>query len=411
MSRNILVVTPKYFPDACGVGDFSWHLVASLRQHGNNVAVVTSGGENNVPVETLDSVFRLRRWTWRGLLWFAKEIEDKGYTHLLIQYSPMGYSRKGALPLIAFLPMILKRRGAKCQVITTAHELFYVTYLKELRRIPRNATIGLCQRLMLIPLLRFSDVIVGTTDKRLDTIRRFANLLRLSANRTTQISISTNIAVHKMGYEEASQLKVRYRLGGKVVLGTFSGAPNKRWVVAALIGVRRAGVDAVLLAVGLRREDFNACGDEVNSVVESIIFTGYLAEKEVSHCLQAVDLLLLPFIDGISTRRGTLMAGLAHGMAIQSCVGPSTDMWMHDSTALSLSKTGDMTDFVKSTLELVTHPFRTIKMRADAVDLYESHFSWDVIISRYLSLMDDADNARSCHDVDDSVSEGYFANK
>ncbi|MFW6098021.1 MAG: glycosyltransferase, partial [Chloroflexota bacterium] len=37
---------------------------------------------------------------------------------------------------------------------------------------------------------------------------------------------------------------------------------------------------------------------------------------ETSHYLQAADLIVLPYRDGVSLRRGTLMAALAHGRPI-----------------------------------------------------------------------------------------------
>jgi glycosyltransferase involved in cell wall biosynthesis len=47
-----------------------------------------------------------------------------------------------------------------------------------------------------------------------------------------------------------------------------------------------------------------------------VTWTGFLEDAEVSADLAACDLLLMPYLDGVSLRRGTLMAGLAHGCAI-----------------------------------------------------------------------------------------------
>jgi glycosyltransferase involved in cell wall biosynthesis len=47
-------------------------------------------------------------------------------------------------------------------------------------------------------------------------------------------------------------------------------------------------------------------------------WTGFLNDAGVSEHLQASDLMVLPYRDGISLRRGTLMAALAHGRPILS---------------------------------------------------------------------------------------------
>jgi glycosyltransferase involved in cell wall biosynthesis len=49
---------------------------------------------------------------------------------------------------------------------------------------------------------------------------------------------------------------------------------------------------------------------------ERIIWTDFMPQAEVSAHLKASDVCALPFRDGASFRRGTLMAALANGMAI-----------------------------------------------------------------------------------------------
>ncbi|MGQ9517056.1 MAG: glycosyltransferase family 4 protein, partial [Anaerolineae bacterium] len=49
---------------------------------------------------------------------------------------------------------------------------------------------------------------------------------------------------------------------------------------------------------------------------DRVVWTDYLPDKEVSATLWAADAIVLPYRDGASTRRGTLMAALAHGLPI-----------------------------------------------------------------------------------------------
>jgi glycosyltransferase involved in cell wall biosynthesis len=49
---------------------------------------------------------------------------------------------------------------------------------------------------------------------------------------------------------------------------------------------------------------------------ERVHWSGFLPEPAVSTYLQAADLMVMPYKDGVSLRRGTLMAALAHGRPV-----------------------------------------------------------------------------------------------
>jgi glycosyltransferase involved in cell wall biosynthesis len=51
---------------------------------------------------------------------------------------------------------------------------------------------------------------------------------------------------------------------------------------------------------------------------ERVHYTGYVPGTEVSAAFGAVDLCVLPYVDGISFHHGTLVAALAHGRPIIS---------------------------------------------------------------------------------------------
>jgi glycosyltransferase involved in cell wall biosynthesis len=52
------------------------------------------------------------------------------------------------------------------------------------------------------------------------------------------------------------------------------------------------------------------------SVKENVIATGYLDSQAVSRAILACDVMALPYVDGASLRRGSLLAAMVHGCAI-----------------------------------------------------------------------------------------------
>ena len=51
-------------------------------------------------------------------------------------------------------------------------------------------------------------------------------------------------------------------------------------------------------------------------VKDELVWTGYLEPSEVSAALLSADIAVLPYVDGASFRRGSLLAVLAHGLPI-----------------------------------------------------------------------------------------------
>ena len=79
-----------------------------------------------------------------------------------------------------------------------------------------------------------------------------------------------------------------------------------------------------LFMIGARRPDDGGFYERLQArgrsrgLGEEVVWTGYLPEGEVSALLLGADLFLAPYEGGISTRRGSLMAALAHGLPVVS---------------------------------------------------------------------------------------------
>lgn len=192
--------------------------------------------------------------------------------------------------------------------------------------------------------------------------------------------------------EALSRFEARRRLGiaeEKLVLGVFGqGHHSQRWdlAAAAVCHLSRQGVPTVVLHLG----PGTSHAREVFKGLE-IISDGFLEAREVSRRLSAVDIFLAPFEDGISTRRGTLMAALQHGLPVVGTSGRATDDLLLQSDGVSLILTRlEISEYVRAVERVYSRPDLQTSLRSGSRRLFEAEFSWPVIaqkLIRYLQEM------------------------
>ena len=171
----------------------------------------------------------------------------------------------------------------------------------------------------------------------------------------------------------------RARLGipeNAFVLGVFGGMHISRrldWVRDAAQALRASGREVLVLHIG---PDAEAIRTLLGSF--PLIADGPLPEAEVSRRFAAMDVNLTPFIDGVSTRRGSLMTGLQHGTATVGTLGQHTDTILRDASgiALLLSKVAAPEQFVASVLRLAQDPALRDSLGQGGQRLYDQNFAW-----------------------------------
>jgi glycosyltransferase involved in cell wall biosynthesis len=121
---------------------------------------------------------------------------------------------------------------------------------------------------------------------------------------------------------------------------------------------------------------------------------GHLGADDVSLRLWASDVLLLPFTDGVSTRRTTLMAALAHGRPVLGLRGHNTDPILgNHPEALTLTPAGDRGEFARAAVALTGDAERLRETGAAGRRLYLEHFDWPVVARSIASALEDLHHA------------------
>lgn len=115
---------------------------------------------------------------------------------------------------------------------------------------------------------------------------------------------------------------------------------------------------------------------------------------ELSLHLRASEVLLLPFTDGMSRRRTTLMAGLAHGLPVIRLQGVNTDSILIQHTdAMVLTPSGDADAYAHATVRLILDPAGRQAVGRARRSLYERNFDWPVLAQMVLNALSDASAA------------------
>ncbi len=109
---------------------------------------------------------------------------------------------------------------------------------------------------------------------------------------------------------------------------------------------------------------------------------GFLPADEASRMLQAVDLLLLPFEDGASERRGSLMAGLAHGVAVVTTTGHNTGTTLRNADFLAHTPVTSPDAFRENVIRWLGDPAGCRELGRRGCEVYRRDYDWPVVVGR-----------------------------
>jgi glycosyltransferase involved in cell wall biosynthesis len=319
---GVCLLSGEYPPDAGGVGDYTSRLAAALASLSIPVGVLTRV-PRHLSLFTLHPSVPVHRWirAWDFRAWptIVRAVQSLGARPLLhIQYQAGAYDLKGVVNL---LPLWVRRVVPRARVVTTFHDMrepYIFPKAGPLRpfvnqRLARDSHAAIfaeaVDQAAAGPGVNGYLVPIGSNVDRAPPpgFDRRAERRRLGADDDTCL-------VGYFGFLNATK-GVRTLLEAIATLVT-----RDRPARLVLIGGEVGASDPTDLA--------HAC--EVHQAIgnlgleDRVSLTGFLPPPETSAALLACDLIALPFRDGASLRRGTLMAAFSHGLPIVSTRGPGS---------------------------------------------------------------------------------------
>lgn len=296
-------------------------------------------------------------------------LKDNSITVIHMEYPGDLY---GKTFLASFIPYLVhkynKKNHTDISVNVRLHEFSRARFLR---------------KIAIIPILLCADAIYVPAKKDRDIVRRFAG------NRVHRTYIGTNITVASEGTGNTT---------GKTVISYFGSVyPGKGiehmlsiWKQIKQQDNENRYVFKIIGDVGT--EDSNHFAEyhkqvwkwiEQYGLKNSVEVTGYLSDEEVSHEIQNSSMATLFYEDGLTLRRGSFLAYLAHGIPIVTSEGDeeATELFAgHSGIAMTANDNEIISGIAK--YSALTAEDR-MAIHDDNTEL-SHNFDWDTITKGYL---------------------------
>ena len=385
---HILFITGEFPPMQGGVGAYTYQLATALAHQGVEVSVLTSVAATATGSATasaaplpagIDIHPTITRWNWRIWRGVRELAHDLGADWLHVQYQTAAFAMN---PAINLAPQRWRQAGLR--VAWTYHDLL-VPYL-----FPK-AGATLRRWVTERPAFSANLVVVTNEGDRLQLAGRPKHL--------TSTPIGSNVVGRRVPDDERTARRRRHGYSNRTLVIGYFGFLNRSkggvTLVRTLQRLVQAGRDAQLLMIG----DQLGASDPTNQaylaevgrligelgLIDRVRWTGRQPDDAVSADLNAVDVLLMPYEDGASLRRGTLMAGLANGCAIVTTTPQAPLPELLDGRDLLYVPAGDAEHAAQAVISLVDAPGRLQQMREAAYERSRL-FSWEAIARRHIDL-------------------------
>ena len=372
---QIGLLSAAFPPDLDGIGDYTYWLANALKEGGVETSVWTSLGPPRAACGgvQVNSFFDLSKPQSIKAL---PTLLSKGrpIDWLVVEYNPFAFGRWGYCPWLIQMLRQLKRPG-RCRVAVMFHET----------QVPNRPfklwVMRQWQNSQLRSLSRMADVIFVSTTRWIAEIKAVWPQAVCH-----HLPVGSNLPRSKLSREAA-----RENLGvasDTLVIGMFGSSHPSRltdWMGAAVGGAASVQDKLVVLYVGKDGKAFQeVCGGF------PFMDEGPLPAEAVADRLRAMDVLISPFVDGLSTRRGSAIAGFQHGLAVASTWANHTDGLLREATPsnLILAPRDDQPAFIEAINQWIVSKWKRGERGNEEMEaFFQRHFAWPVIARKVVECL------------------------
>jgi glycosyltransferase involved in cell wall biosynthesis len=365
-------ITSEYPPQPGGVSDYTRVIAAGLGAIGDQVHVWCPNAKGETPRAS-------GVWVHRDLgdlspsdLRRAGRLLDRfdGPRRLVVQWVPHGYGHRAMnLPFCLWLWSRARRHGDRIELIV--HEPF----LSFGEGTWRQNCVAVVQRLMTVVLLNAASRVWTTIPAWEKRLRPYA-LGRRSLFHW--LPVVSNIPIID-DPTSVNLIRSRYAgAGGESPIvghfGTYDRNTAELLLSSIPVLVQNGRKPAVMLLGRGSTTMRDQLIREYPGIAYDVHATGELDADDLSLHLGACDLMFQPYIDGVSSRRTTIMAQLSLGLPVITTAGDLTEPLWAESRAVALTPAGDVSKMVDATNRLLGDEGERKRLALAARSLYLNMF-------------------------------------
>lgn len=362
-------ITSEYPPQAGGVSHYTHLLATRLAAQGDEVhvwcpphtspSVVTQGVTVHPQLGTISPA---------DLRCLNHEMERySAPRRLLVQWVPHGYGyRSMNLAFCWWLWMRARRHVDQVELIV--HEPFLSFGEGNLRQ---NAA-ALVHRLMAVLLLRAASRVWVTIPDWERRLRPYALGRKLPFQ---WLPIFSNVPVAE-NPDRVRTLRRQYAAADQVLVGhfgTYGGLITTLLEPILLTLASAPGLTILLMGQG-SEEYYQDLVRKEPRLANLVRATGNLPAEELSFHLSACDVMIQPYPDGVSSRRGSFLAGLSHGKPIVTTHGHLSEPFWRNTDAAVVVPVGDSGSAVSAVRRLCDNAAERHRVSSAALALYGERF-------------------------------------
>lgn len=363
------MLTGEYPPQPGGVSDYARLVARGLGESGDVVHVWTTPCSGETPGEVGVEVHRLPdHFGPRSLAVLHQSLKRAARPRrILVQYVPHAFGWKALnLPFCLWL----RSRKRKDSIWVMFHEVHFPVSRQQSTA---HHLLGEMTRLM-------ASLVARAAERLFVSIPAWEVMLNPLMPRPAPVMWLPVPSVIPRIEDAASRAALRARYAPSsdgFIIGHFGTyalhiTKNLRPLLPLLLTEHRERV-ALLLGRG-----GEALRDELHSLypelTDRIYATGALSAEDLSRHLSACDVMVQPFTDGVSTRRTSVMAALAHGLPIVTTSGPLTESFWDENGAVLLAPAEDLQAQAQATERLLANPEQRSRLSCAALKLYDERF-------------------------------------
>jgi glycosyltransferase involved in cell wall biosynthesis len=344
----IHILTPEYPPLHGGVADHTHQVATELSRAGETVHVWGPAGSAAQPDSAIVVHPDLGGFGAADLRRTNALLDTyPSPRRLVVQWVPHGYGHRAMN--LQFCLWLWRRSIAGDAIDLVVHEPF-MTFSGG----TRQCVVAAVQRAMTLILTSAARRVWVTT-------RAWTPLLEpYLAGRGIAIQwlpVPSNL--HPSAPADVHGVRVRYALGKNALIGHFGthGSLVTSMLDRVIAAIALAQPSAHFLLIGSGSEAFrSALVQRESNLTDRVSATGTLHAGALSAHIEACDVLVQPYPDGVTSRRTTAMAGLFARVPVVTTRGRLTEQFWHDEGPVRLAAVGDVRAMVEQVLELLASP-------------------------------------------------------